>query len=140
MEAHIPAELYRKIIEVLPVVCVDCIIRRDDGKYLLVERANEPMKGEWWTPGGRIRKNEFPVAAALRKAKDEVGLHLVYPRFVGYLDDKYHNSAFRVPSHCISLVFESRSIGSVKLNKEATRYKWSKDLPWRFLDRWARVT
>ena len=41
---------------------------------LLVERHDEPVKGHWWFPGGRILKGETFFQAALRKTYEETGL------------------------------------------------------------------
>jgi len=43
--------------------------RRSDGRFLLVKRGDEPVKGYWWVPGGRILRNETFYAAARRKVK-----------------------------------------------------------------------
>lgn len=40
----IPADEYARIIEVLPILCVDVIVQNSKGEYLLVKRANEPLK------------------------------------------------------------------------------------------------
>ncbi|WP_370701703.1 NUDIX domain-containing protein [Thauera phenylacetica] len=43
-------------------------------ELLLGLRNNSPAKGWWFTPGGRIRKNEPLYDAQCRVAKDEIGL------------------------------------------------------------------
>ena len=54
----IPAEQYKEIIKVLPILCVDIVIKNNRGEYLLVKRAHEPLKGRWWVVGGRVHKGE----------------------------------------------------------------------------------
>jgi len=73
----ISEKLYRKIHKVLPMICTDVVVvGRVKGKkyFLLVKRGNEPEKGRWWFPGGRIFKNELLREAAFRKVKQETGL------------------------------------------------------------------
>ena len=70
----IPEQLYKKIIKVMPVPCVDLLITNTQGKVLLVKRKNEPAKGQWWFPGGRVYFGETRQAAAIRKLKEECGL------------------------------------------------------------------
>lgn len=69
----IPKATYRKILELVPIVCVDLVIVNKN-KCLLVKRNNEPAKGQYWFPGGRVYKMETIEKAALRKAREEVNL------------------------------------------------------------------
>ena len=71
----IPEDLYRKILNVVSVPCVDLIIRADN-RFLLGKRLNEPAKGQWFVPGGRVNKGERLQDVAIRKAKEEVGLEI----------------------------------------------------------------
>ena len=43
-------------------------------KILLIKRANEPAKGQWWFPGGRVHYLETRSQAASRKLREECGL------------------------------------------------------------------
>ena len=45
-------------------------------RILLVKRLNEPAKGLWWVPGGRVHMGETRTAAAVRKLHEECGLKL----------------------------------------------------------------
>ncbi len=71
---YIKTEMYNKIIEVLPILCVDVIIRNSQGHCLLIKRFNEPKKGLWWVIGGRVLKGESCNEAAIRKIREEVSL------------------------------------------------------------------
>ena len=72
----IKTSTYNQIIEVLPILCVDIVIQNIDGKYLLIKRANEPIKGCWWVVGGRVHKEETCEEAAIRKVWEEVSLNV----------------------------------------------------------------
>jgi len=54
----IQENLYKKILEYLPILCVDVIIKDLNGSILLIKRNNEPLKGEWWVIGGRVLHGE----------------------------------------------------------------------------------
>ena len=54
------------------VLAVLCIIH--NGKILLGHRSNEPLKGVWFAPGGRILKNEAYSDCLKRFARSELGL------------------------------------------------------------------
>ncbi len=44
-------QTFRTVIENTPLVSIDlCLVY--DGQALLGKRANEPLKGEWFTQGG----------------------------------------------------------------------------------------
>ena len=64
---HISPDLYGILIDRVPIVCVDVIVRNKKGEYLLVQRNNEPLKGEWWVVGGRLLRGETLADGARRK-------------------------------------------------------------------------
>lgn len=65
--------LYRKIRDTVPIASVDALILCR-GKLLLLLRNNEPARGLWWTPGGRVRKGEQLGEAVRRELMEETGL------------------------------------------------------------------
>ena len=70
----IPSELYRRILAVMPIVCVDLVVIDIEGRLLLLQRRDEPAKGHWWFPGGRVHLGETRAEAASRKLNEECGL------------------------------------------------------------------
>ena len=129
-DALIPADEYRKILDSIPIVCVDLLVRKGE-KYLHVKRKDEPLKGQWWIPGGRVMKNELAIEAAHRKLEKETGLRGNGFKFVGYYEDFYDTSAFEVPCHSISLVFETEVVGDVYLDDTSESYRWDWGIPHR---------
>ena len=77
----IEQEYYTEILKVLPIVCVDTVIVYA-GRILLLLRDNDPAKGQYWFPGGRILKGELIEDAALRKVREEVNLDCKYERII----------------------------------------------------------
>jgi colanic acid biosynthesis protein WcaH len=69
----IPDPLYNEIVKLMPIPSVEAIIVRD-GKLLFLRRKNYPAKGQWWFPGGRIRRGESIEEALLREVKEETVL------------------------------------------------------------------
>jgi colanic acid biosynthesis protein WcaH len=77
----IPQKLYDQIVDAMPIVSVEAVITIN-GKMLFLKRNNEPVKGEWWFPGGRIHKNESLQDALYREIKEETGLEIVEHKLV----------------------------------------------------------
>ena len=59
-----------------PKVAVGTIIRNEDDHIVLVRRAIEPGYGKWVFPGGFVDRGETVLAAAVREAREEAGLHI----------------------------------------------------------------
>ena len=67
-----------------PVVpCVGGLVYDDAGRLLLVRRANEPGRGRWSVPGGRVEPGEDDAAALVRELREETGLHVAPGALVG---------------------------------------------------------
>lgn len=56
------------------VNCAGAVVRDAEGRVLLVLRANEPSRGVWSVPGGRIEAGESARDAAAREVREETGL------------------------------------------------------------------
>lgn len=92
----------------LPLVSIDLMVTNTVGQLLLGLRNNAPARGCWFTPGGRIRKNEPLVDAKLRIAHDELGLPaavIARATPMGAWDHFYPDSAFdpQVSTHYVNL-------------------------------------
>jgi 8-oxo-dGTP diphosphatase len=65
------------------VPCVGGIAYDSRGRLLLVRRANEPGRGLWSLPGGRVEPGEDDAAALVREMAEETGLDTVPGPLVG---------------------------------------------------------
>ena len=60
---------------------VSCAVVRD-GAVLLVKRGNEPAKGRWAFPGGRLNPGETMAEGVAREVMEESGIAVGEPRFL----------------------------------------------------------
>lgn len=129
----IPAPQYQQIIEVLPILCVDVVIKSHQGEYLLLKRDNEPRKGEWWVIGGRLLKGETLEQAVIRKVREETGLTVEIVQPIGYYEAVSQKNPFGQAArlHAVSVVFSTTVNGNqqIKLDDQSADWKYSKELP-----------
>jgi len=87
-------ENFLKIIDSTPLVSIDLIVRDQEGRILMGRRTNEPARGSWFVPGGRIRKGEDLDSALARIGKAELGVNITRKegRFVGIFDHLYETN------------------------------------------------
>lgn len=133
----IPAEAYQEILEVLPILCVDIVIKNRKGEYLVVRRNNAPKKGEWWVVGGRVFKGEALKDAATRKTKEELNVEVNDLCPIGYFEDPFQKSPFglKVPYHAVSVVFSTVIEDSqvIALDSQSSEWKFATALPREFV-------
>lgn len=68
-----------------PEIAVGAIVIHDDS-LLMVQRANEPGKGLWSLPGGRVELGEFLADALRREVREETGLEVDVGELAGILE------------------------------------------------------
>jgi 8-oxo-dGTP diphosphatase len=72
--------------DVRRVRCVGGLVRDERGSILLVERANEPGRGLWSIPGGRVEAGESDAQALRRELAEETGLDVEVGDMVGHVE------------------------------------------------------
>lgn len=94
---------------------------------LLGKRINKPAQGYYFSPGGRIYKNETINDAMSRIAKNELNFNLKEtPTFIGVFEHFYTDSVFfDLSTHYINLAYELKLQKSINFNAEQhDDYKW----------------
>jgi colanic acid biosynthesis protein WcaH len=129
--SFIPDDLYRKIVEHVPVACVDVAISRR-ASILLVRRNDPPAVGSWWLPGGRVLKGEMMADAAVRKARDEVGLDCHVGRIVHTAETIFPDGPFGLSIHSINscfLLVPKQPDARPVLDSHSADFRWVTDIP-----------
>ena len=121
---HIEDSEYINIFKNVPIVCVDILIQDLSEKFILVKRNNEPLKDEYWVPGGRVFKGEKVIEACSRKSLEELGLEVDPSEwsFVGYYEADFVKNAFEADTHyhviCLTFIC-NRLMDSSKINLDS---------------------
>lgn len=108
-----------------PKVAVGTIIDDGEGRVVLVRRAIEPGYGKWVFPGGYVDRGEHVLAAAVREAREESGLHI---EVRGLVD--IYSYAGRTP---IVLVYAATRVsGDLRVDEEGLEARWfgAHEVPW----------
>lgn len=124
---------FLQVVKNAPLVSIDLIVQNEAGKYLLGMRRNEPAKGCWFVPGGRIHKNETLSQAFKRISQVELGIHFDRHRaaFHGVYEHFYETNAGDEPglgTHYIVLAHSLRVSGSELILPELEQHQ-----SWRWM-------
>jgi 8-oxo-dGTP pyrophosphatase MutT (NUDIX family) len=100
---------------------VGCIILNKENKILCIERSDNHL---WCSPGGTVDPGETIVDAVIREIKEEVGLDITRPRYLGmaYTQTEKNGEVIIWNSYCF--ICEEYT-GEVKVQeREVSQYKW----------------
>lgn len=120
---------YRKILSLMPIACVDIILTKGRSReFLLIKRKDQPVRGYFWFPGGRILKGETIFNAAIRKAKQEIGVSIRPERIVGVYETIFRTSRPGVQggTHTVNAVVIARikKDALIQFDSHHTEAKW----------------
>jgi 8-oxo-dGTP diphosphatase len=80
---------YQLFVNPRPTGSVIVLDREDGDRYLAIRRVHEPNAGGWDLPGGFCDGFEHPRAAAVREAREELGVEVRLGAFVGMYVGSY---------------------------------------------------
>jgi ADP-ribose pyrophosphatase YjhB (NUDIX family) len=132
----IDKDLYRQIVRVMPISCVDLVVANDYGQVLLTKRKNEPAMGEWWFPGGRVHYLETRVQAAARKLREECGLEADQLVELGTFDVIVERADDDSKSHAITTLYYAKVSRrqTFTLDSQNSKAEWRLPLEWLQLE------
>jgi colanic acid biosynthesis protein WcaH len=126
---------FRAAVRTMPLVSIDLVLVNEAGMILLGLRRNEPAKGMYFVPGGRILKNETTVQASLRISVAEVGVKydVTLGKKLGVFDQIYNTNFFDEPAfgtHYIAMAFLLHVRGAVFGNMGASQFAQHSEYEW----------
>ena len=133
MNKDIPFNLYKQIHAVIPILCVDAVILCE-GKILLFKRINEPVKGQYWFPGGRVLKGETFKEAVMRKVRQEAGIEVKIVKQLGTEETMFNTGPFGGNTHTVNIVYLAVPKGKSKpkLDDQHDDFQWFSEIKREF--------
>ncbi len=115
-----------------PVVAASAVLIRD-GRILMIKRANEPNKGKWSIPGGRIELGETVYEAVQREVLEECNIEIGNMRLLNVGDNIIRDAESKVKYHYVLIDFLAEyKAGEIRVaESEVEEYRWvtAEDLP-----------
>jgi colanic acid biosynthesis protein WcaH len=111
MQPELTNEEFLAVVDKVPLVSIDLVVRDSQRRLLLGLRTNEPARGFWFVPGGRIKKGETLDAAYARISMKELGVdtprdHAQLLGVFTHLYDTNFLGAPQVDTHYVVIAYE----------------------------------
>jgi mutator protein MutT len=107
-----------------PLVGVGAVIVQDR-RAVIVQRATEPLKGQWSIPGGLLEVGETLRQCAAREAREETGLEVEAGEVLEVLDSIYPDPDGRTRYHYVLIDFLCRPLGGeLRAGSDAAQVRW----------------
>jgi 8-oxo-dGTP diphosphatase len=103
---------------------VGAVVRDHDGRLLLVQRANEPGRGLWSIPGGRVEPGESARDAVVREVAEETHLRVVVDGLVGVVERPAPSGAVYVIEDYVARLAPGVDPASLRAGDDALAAAW----------------
>jgi ADP-ribose pyrophosphatase YjhB (NUDIX family) len=107
-----------------PMIGVGAVVVRE-GRALVVQRATEPLKGEWSVPGGLLELGETLRQGVVREAAEETGLAVEATDVLEVFDGIHQDPDGRTRYHYVLIDFLCRPLGGeLRAGGDAADVRW----------------
>jgi colanic acid biosynthesis protein WcaH len=133
MQQTLTPEEFLAVVDKTPLVSIDLVVRDQQRRVLLGIRVNEPARGFWFVPGGRIMKGETLDVAFSRISVKELGVHssLADARLLGAFTHQYDTNFAGIAgigTHYVVLAYELELELALDFDQipqlEHSNYRW----------------
>jgi len=133
---QLPRDVFAAVVANAPLVSIDLLVSDREGRLLVGRRVNEPARGTWFVPGGRIAKEDGDLSTALAAiVENELGvpneLRWSPERLAGAYTHRYPTNAIGVPGvETLYVVLGYRllpgdvDIDEARLSDQHDAYRW----------------
>lgn len=121
-------EEFQSIYSRVPRLCVDLVIKSENGILLTLRQAHG-WEGQWHLPGGTLYLGETLMDAVRRIAAEELGIEVEVTKTLGYIEYPSETKE-RGYGYSVSVVFlcEPKDL-NIRLDDLVAQYSFFKELP-----------
>ena len=107
-----------------PIVAVGAVVFKE-GKILTIKRSQEPSKGKWSIPGGRVELGETVYEAAKREALEECSIEIEIERLLDSVDNIIRDEEGHIKYHFVIIDLLAKHVsGEIKARSDADECRW----------------
>ena len=108
-----------------PLVGVGVVVFNDQKQVALVKRGNEPAKGLWAIPGGKVELGEQVRETAIREVREECNIEIEPQDLLGVVDLILKDNNGKVQYHYILIDYLAKyTTGDLTPQSDATEAGW----------------
>ncbi len=108
-----------------PILGVGAVVWNEKGEIVLIRRGNEPRRGEWSIPGGRVEWGETILEAISREVREETGLEVEIAGLIEVVDSLSRADDGGVARHYVLVDFAARAVaGELRAGDDASEARW----------------
>lgn len=107
-----------------PVVAVGAAVCRG-GQVLVVKRGQQPARGRWVIPGGRVELGESPEEAVHREIREECGIEIRLGPVAAVVNRLERDDQNRIRYHFVIIDYLAECVaGDLRSGSDAADARW----------------